>query len=775
MDVVIGGNAPIGAREYVLIPETFSRRYAEMRSTNDLLALIASIGLVGFLVAGIVALVGLARSGLVRWRPAMVLGGLIGALMAAAALNGVPSEWFAYDTATSASTFLAQQVALAIGGGVAFALFGTLIVAAAEGLTRVAFPNQLDWWGYWANRDTRQVAGRVLGGYAVTAFGFGYVAVFYFVTRRYLGWWVPSELLDDPNQIATPLPWVGAIAMALEAGVLEECVFRAIPLALLSRMVGEHPRRRLIMACGVIVTALAFGFAHANYPSWPPYSRGVELVLEASLWAMIYLRFGLPVTIIGHFVFDLTLFGLFAASGSGLSYHITSAVVLVALATPAAIVLFAWIRRRSLREAGADARFSAWTPAAPVTFVQPTAEVAAPVEVHAATPMARRYALGVIAATTFLVITTPTRGTLGPSYTIGRAAATTKADSLLRLKGVTLDGWTRLSTVENYTGGARQRFIRANGGPSLAARGALVNTFQPAAAWSVRYVHTGGDLAQRAEEWRVRMQPNGALIDIEHVIPESSPAPAASADSVRAAALAAIKAANLNPSRLTELTYQELARPKRRDVNIDYKDTTVALPAQASARVQVSLAGTEPLLVRRRLELPESFRRTDEKHGSALTAATAVSVLVIAVVLIVGLIMLSRRPAIANDVAFLHKRSARLAILGLVVIQLVLGINGRPDRLFGYDTAMGWGTFTTMSDVALLLSVVVAAVGAGLWVLADMARRRFGIPVWPAGEDGAREALLFGCALGLVASRCSRSSARCSRSQGAAGRACKHR
>ncbi len=35
---------PAGAHPYVVIPESFQRRYGEMRSANDLLALIAQVG-----------------------------------------------------------------------------------------------------------------------------------------------------------------------------------------------------------------------------------------------------------------------------------------------------------------------------------------------------------------------------------------------------------------------------------------------------------------------------------------------------------------------------------------------------------------------------------------------------------------------------------------------------------------------------------------------------------------------------------------------------------
>src|SRR6185503_6438076 len=178
---------------------------------------------------------------------------------------------------------------------------------------------------------------------------------------------------DDPNQIASPMPWVSAIAVSLNAGVWEEALFRALPLSLLSLWIGESPTRRWWMAAGVVASAIVFGFAHASYESWPPYSRGVELFLEACAWAVLFINFGLLVTVIAHFVYDLVLFGIFAGSGSSTEYRVTAAIILLALLAPALAVAWRWVRQRGFTSAPEEARFAAWTqvaagePPAPVS------------------------------------------------------------------------------------------------------------------------------------------------------------------------------------------------------------------------------------------------------------------------------------------------------------------------------------------------------------------------------------------------------------------------
>lgn len=99
-----------------------------------------------------------------RWSPALAVGAVVGALLAAAALNDLPTAWFDYDTATSPASFLALHIGLAVAIGLTMTLFVDMTLAAAEALTREAFPDHLDWWRLWSYRATRDVAGRALGG-----------------------------------------------------------------------------------------------------------------------------------------------------------------------------------------------------------------------------------------------------------------------------------------------------------------------------------------------------------------------------------------------------------------------------------------------------------------------------------------------------------------------------------------------------------------------------------------------------------------------------------
>jgi membrane protease YdiL (CAAX protease family) len=745
-EVVISGDTPARARSYVEIPESFRRRYAEMRSWNDLLALVASLGLLGIAIIGIVALSRFARERSVRWREPMVVGLAIGALALAAGVNELPGSWFSYDSAMSSVTFQAMQILLAVLLGVSTALLVGFTLAAAEAATRHAFPQHLDWWKLWQFRGTRDVASRVGGGYAAAAIAFAYVAIFYLVTRTLFGWWVPSELLDDPNLIASPMPWISGIAVSVNAGVWEESLFRALPLSLLSLWIGQRAGRRWLIAAGVIASALIFGFAHSNYESWPPYSRGVEIFLDACFWAVLFINFGLLVTVIAHFVYDLVLFGLFAASGHAVEYRVTAAIILLALLTPALAVAWRWIRQRGFVPAPADARFAAWTPVA----AEETAVRATPRQIGVFTKNARRLALAAAVVGVISAVARPPRPVLGPPFTADRERVVLTADSMLLAHGGNPVGWKRLTGIGRDTLEAWPRFLREHKLVADAQR--FASTYVPPTWWTVRYVHTTGTAAQRTEEWRIRVRPDGKPLDARHIVPDSERRDSADSSALRRIALASLSREGLDTSTLQESELKETARPARRDVTVTYTDTAVKLPDGAAARTWVQVAGDEPLVSRRGVELPESFLRADRQRQTDRRMVAGVCILLLVGLIVTGAIFVKRRRPILVDDGMLGRRDTYILLSTLVVLATLSSLNSLPSKLFKYDTAQAWSSFIATTVLGVVVLIPAVLILFGLWLVLSAMRRRVGIPML-AGEpsrSASNDMLIAGVGLGGV-------------------------
>ena len=317
---------------------------------------------------------------------------------------------------------------------------------------------------------------------------------------------------------------------------------------------------------------------------------------------MLFINFGLLVTVVAHFAYDLVLFGIFAARGSSIEYRVTAAIILLALLAPALVVAWRWVRQRGLSGRPDDARFAAWTqsaakkPAAPLTTRQAGVFTSARAVSRWRPPL-----LGVIIA-----VARPPRPTLGPPFTADRERVLQTADSMLIARGGNPAGWKRLTTIGRDTLNLWPRYLRQYKLVPEAQR--FASTYEPPTWWIVRYVHTTGTAAQRTEEWRVRLRPDGSPLDTRHLVPDSATRGAVDSAAIRRIALAALAREGIDTTTLQESELKETARPARRDVTVTYTDTTVKLPGGAVARAWVQIAGDEPLAVRRGVELPEAFR-----------------------------------------------------------------------------------------------------------------------------------------------------------------------
>ena len=742
IDIVVRGDRAGGARQYVKVPEPFLRRYAERRADNDLYALIATLFVPLFAVLGIAALIGARKRGVVRWRPALIAGGVIGVALALALLNGIPGSYFRYDTAVSPTTFLAQQWLLAVMAGAGMAIVSAVLLATGELLTREAFPEHFDWWRTGRDAGTRPVALRILGGYTLAAFGLAYVSVFYLAVERGLGWWSPSGLLDDPNQIATPFPWLTAVATSLQAGVLEEVLFRAIPIALVARAVGNRPWRPYAMGASVILTALVFGFAHANYPSFPAYARGVELFAEAVLWAVLYIRVGLVTTIIGHFTYDLILFGLFAAAGDALPYRATLAVVVLVGLVPAMLVLSkAWRTRGLMPDAPDDARFGAWRPLAR----QVTAETTLPTT----TRLAPRVRVGVVtlllgvAASVLALWPTAQPGT--PRFTTTGADVAATADSILRTLGATPDGWTRLINASAVTWAKERRFLTEyDSSGQLASR--MSRVWLHSAQWDVRYVHPSGTVAQRTESWNVALGPDGQPHTWAHIIADSVATPSLARADAEAAARAALATAGALSSALVLLSAEETARPARRDVTFEFADTSIRMPGTASLRRTATVSGDQVTRIGHRVFLPEAWERADAARSSTRGTIALSAGLVLVVAGIVGLVRFMKRQPLVPAMVWPPRRIMIAVVCTAAIGIVVLGANDWPAKMHGWDTTSPFNRHQWTSALTLLGSAVGPVALWGLWLAADTVRRRAGVDI---RSPRATDAWVLGSALAL--------------------------
>eukprot|EP00966_Prymnesium_polylepis_P176267 4080320-Prymnesium_polylepis.1 len=132
--------------------------------------------------------------------------------MGGAMATQIPLQWMAYATEVDPTVFLLDYGVKVVVQTAFFGLICALSFIAAEGLGRTAFPEQLRLWALMRKPvlQSRTLLDQALLGYLLVPVMFAYEVTFYFLCKRFFGWWIPSSALADPDVNATLAPWLFA-------------------------------------------------------------------------------------------------------------------------------------------------------------------------------------------------------------------------------------------------------------------------------------------------------------------------------------------------------------------------------------------------------------------------------------------------------------------------------------------------------------------------------------------------------------------------------------
>lgn len=613
--LVVGGDRLTELTHFVKIPEAFSRRYQEMRSANDGIAT-ASLFAVAILYLGggcVVGLFFLLRERWVVWKPALKWAFFIAFLQALVVLNQWPLAWMSYDTAVPATTFALQQIAVALAQLLGMGAVLALTFIAAESLTRRAFPERIQLWRSWRG-DTaasKPVLGYTVAGYLLIGVFFAYEVALYFLANRHLGWWSPSDALTDPNILANLVPWLTPLAISLQAGFWEECLFRAVPLATAALLGKRFGKRGLWIAGALVLQAVIFGAGHANYPAQPAYARLAELIIPALGFGGLYLVFGLVPAIVLHFAFDVVWFALplFAATIPGI--WMDRGLVIVLTLVPLWAVLRARWRAGAWGEVPEVDLNRSWTPL--------PARIPGAREPAATTtgllPRTRTALTGLgLAGLVAWGLSVPFATDAPPILTGDREARTVAREAMVERGDQMTTEWRELSSVD-ASPGLEDRFVWQEGGEE--AYHALLGAYLPEPRRVVRYARFEGDVAERAEEWRIFVGPDGSFQRTVHKVPEGRAGAQLEEAEARAIALSALETRyGLKADAVEEISAEPVQLPERRDWTFVFRDPAGWPLDTGEARIEVDIAGDEVTSTGRFVHIPEDWERAERSRRS---------------------------------------------------------------------------------------------------------------------------------------------------------------
>lgn len=692
LEVTILGNEVGGYREYLKIPEQWTRDYERLRAKNDVTSTFDAAATVLLLVALIAVLARRVRRKDVQCRMAALVGAMGAALSLLASLNEFTLQKFNYPTTDSYGSFVSSTLLRAVLEASLWGIVLFALTAGAEPIYREAYPDKIsltNLFRFRGLRTRRFFLGSILG-ISLCAIFIAYQIAFYLLANRF-GAWAPADV-PYTDLLNTRFPWLFVLLGGFLPAVSEEFMFRMFAIPFLRKLARGT-------AVAVVLAGFIWGFGHAGYPNQPFYIRGVEVGIGGVALGLIMLRWGILPTLIWHYSVDAMYSALLLVRSGNLYLRFSAVAAAGILVLPALLAFVAY-----LRKGGFESETGLLNGDEPAPAEEPEEVPLQPATTVAYRPLAiplRLVALAVFVLGLLSLLIPTHRFGDSPDYRIPPAEAEAAANKFLRNQGTDPSGFRHITYPDVYWGGE----------DSLAAKyllerrplSAVANMFdrnRPLQHWLTRYFKS---LDQ--EEAFVSVHPeNGKVLGFQHVIPEDRPG--ADLDSQLALRIAATFAAaqgwDLSAMELKESSSEK--KKARRDHTLiwEAKDGDPRNVDETRYRISITVAGDQVSGGRAYWKVPEGYARLRSRRNALSIAVLLLRIAVPVGVVIWGVILLIQnirkgfvpwRPSlrVALPVTF-------IAVSGMLLSARLL--------LKGYNTAIPLHTFEAMMGVGLLISAV---------------------------------------------------------------------
>lgn len=714
LKITVSGDRVTEIFRLVKVPQEFNRRFESIRASNNLLFTIAQgiIYIIFIFFGCLVALFLMAKKSNIKLLAPLLLAlGLI-LLQTLSTFNYYPLALFGYKTNYSTSLFLIQFIISIVLSSLSIFIVYGLSLASGTELSRRAFPENSSWRNFFTIKraGSWHLIDLVGLGLLMACIHVTYVLLFYAYTMKSFGWWIPTDTLFNPNILSSYIPTLTPFARALNAGVWEEFLFRAVPIgggALLGAYFGH---KKLGMWLGFLTQVAVFGIAHANYPGIPGYSRLIELVAPSVMFGLTYIYFGIIPGIVSHWAYDLFWMSLPLLVSQASGSNVQRLIILLFILSPLIYTLTAryWHDDEDIdreeeevktyhKEAHVHHKEAIFS----IKFIQLLAIPA--------------LLVGLVGS--FIVIKSPYNY---DTLKINAAQAQKIAQEYFANQNIPLDGFKPLIIVSEKSEPAQQyvRYILADEtnklDTSYRINGLNKNTvtFAKPPRFGVRFAQFDtGSLEERAREYAIAIEGDGTLRRVAQLVPESETKKSLTEEEARKVVLDHLRGLNVTPSIDTfkEMSAIMTKLPNRHDWTFIFEHEYTN---EVKPRIIVKLAGDTITDVETTFFTPESYTRITERDKAILQLLQAVSAVILMLIL---LTLYLYQPVTITGWSLISK-----IIIGIIALLTGVGlINKLPLLMANFNTTNSWNSqlISTLTRTLISLVIYMLPIAALLFII----------------------------------------------------------
>jgi membrane protease YdiL (CAAX protease family) len=719
------------SREYLQVPEVWSRNYAHLRSTNIFYNQIAIIPY-GFLLGGVLWLgISLSRQGKTSWGGALIIGAIVAVLYFLMQLNDWDSVRAAYDTHFSYSSFLVRALLSMLLGAVGTALTVSLVLPGGEPLYRESQPQKLRLSRAFTSRGIRskEFFCAAVVGLSMAAAHLGYIVAFYMIGSHF-GVWAPQDL-NYSDVVNTSFPWIAGVAIGVLAATSEEFLFRMFAIPFLHKLTGSR-------VLSVILPAFFWSFLHSAYPQEPGYIRGIEVGLIGIVAGLVMLRWGIIATLIWHYTVDASLVGLLLIRSDNLYFKVSGIIVGLAALAPLLFSGIIYLTRGRFEEVD-----DLLNQTDPVEISLARQTVSGP---SALSP--RRYDALTTGFIGFLALCVLLGGLaawrlkrehIGDylEMFVDHTSATQKADAVMHDHGLDPNSYHKAAVFLDNTLPVTNEFLRRR--MSISQINDIYATRVPGALWRVRYFRDA-----QPEEYAVTLKPDGSPHGFWHTLPEAAKGANLSKEGAEQIAQTYLRdKKQIDLSGWTRVEANSDKRPDRTDTTLTWQQNAPLDPTAAAkdssdhaySRIELKVLGDEPADYRTYIKIPDEFvRRQEEQTLPRTLILVAQAAVGLGLIIAVLVLFFKRLKQQTSPVPW--RRLLGWGGIGITAaaVSFFLG-HGIPGILEQYATAVPMRLFFGTIAVAIFL-IAVASLGLLLLLFGfawSFGARAFGeeqLPTW---------------------------------------------
>jgi hypothetical protein len=695
--VYVAGDQVTEYNRFLHIPEKFQRKYAEIRSLNELLKQVASIIYTVISSAIPFVFIWALATGRIRWK--FVLGAAaIGVVISILSyIDAIPVLINNYRTPMGFQQYLMESALHALVSLVFTVVGVVLFIGALEPIYRMAFPKKiaLEKLATTAGLRAKPVLESLIAGLATFGLHTAYVVAFYLIGQR-VGFWSPLELRET-STLSGLWPFYSAIEVGVGASMTEELMYRVLGLWLFRRLTGNFWIANLLQAA-------SWAFMHSDYPQEPAYVRGVELTIGGFFYGYILRRYGLPACILAHYTYDAFL-GVTPLFSAHSLVDRLSALIAVLPGVIALLVSVVLIRMRGKTQPAdiEPLRNEAIKPVKrePLIIEPPT------VPDFDYRPLSARLLTGfVIAALIGIPVyaLVPLR-TVGERnvVSISRDQAIAIARDFLEKRHAPLAGRQAVAVLLDESDDLQMQYVYEKTGYKRTAE--LARWLEPRLLWKVRFFKP-----HDPEEFYVTLTPSGKIYATYDY--EEEDAPGGKPNEAEARAVVGEFLKTRHPE-LAPLVAEDMTKHEHKN-RTDYEFTFKIPPLkvdQAEFKVSTGTVGSYPAGFKLSWQLPQSwiFERDKIKLKEQISdvARTIVNT-AISIAMLWWVFLVLRRG---------HIRWRLPLTLALVTAVFIIArrLNDLPTIFWSYKTEVPTATFLTQAVIQDVIMVLSGACATGFF------------------------------------------------------------